>query len=216
MGFSKLILVLSNLPILVAFLLVIDGYRRFNKELRVFSIFIVLSTVLQILSLVLWFYRINNLPILHIYVGLGFVCLTWFYSTIMEDYIHKWVFAVIAILFLGFTVINMFIIQGPWSFCSNSLTVESILVIVFSLSTFNLFLNETVRKNNHQNLISLNWINAGLFLYFISCLLLFYFGEFITETTSVREFQSTWILHSIFSTVMYICFSIGIWKHRKR
>lgn len=213
MNFSKLILIVSNVPILIAFILVLVWFRNFGRELRVFSVFLIFSCLLQLTSLTLWYFSINNLPLLHIYVGLGFLFLAWFYSVLMQGFINKWVFWIVTALFLVFVTVNLLVFQDAFTFSSNALTVESVLVVVFSLSTFNLFLNDSVKAEKRLLLKSLNWINAGLFLYFASCIVLFYFGEFITRTTSVREFRSTWILHSFFSTIMYVCFIIGLWKH---
>lgn len=98
--------------------------------------------------------------------------------------------------------------------CSYMLTAESVLVIIFSLFTFILLLRDMsnefggVRK-------TISWINIGLFVYYTSSLLIFYFSDIMARAFPVYINQYTWVLHSIFSMFMYTCFFIALWKHPK-
>jgi hypothetical protein len=61
----------------------------------------------------------------------------------------------------------------------------------------------------------LTWINSGLFIYYVSSLLIFYFGQVITDTFSKELNRYMWIFHAFFSLVMYSCFFVGLWKRPK-
>lgn len=212
MNFTKLIIVLAHFPILITGIYALYRYKSFSYELKAFAWFIFFSTIIQLTSLSLWFKSINNMPLLHLYVSIGFVFLIQFYGSVLKGYINRKILWGIAIVFVLISLVNTLFFQNIYTFNSNALTLESVLIVIFSLFTFNLLLNQTVKEQKHQLLTSLNWINGGLFLYYSSCILLFYFGEVIIAAFSVKEFRYTWILHSFFSTVMYTCFIIAIWK----
>lgn len=215
MNLTKWILVSANLPILAAALYALWVYKRSVPVLKVFSWFIFLSAVIQLVSLVLWFYRINNMPLLHIYVCLGFLCLALFYKRVLESLVSPGIITTIAILFTCFTITNSVAIQNIHTFNSHALTAESVLVVILSLSTFIVLLNDAAKETRKDSISSLRWINSGLFIYFAADLLLFYFGKIILSEFPKSLSRYTWVLHSFFSTVMYICFIIGLWKQPK-
>ncbi len=187
-------------------------YRRLGRELKVFSWFLFLSGFIQLVSTIIWYNGKNNLPLLHLYVAVGFVCLAWFYSVVLKGFINQKIIWGAALLFTIFTVVNSLFIQNIYSFNSNALTVESVVIIILSLFTYMVLLNDIVREKRKHLIQSLNWINSGLFIYYTSNLLIFYFGEVITHTFSKDLNRYTWVFHTFFLLVMYSCFFVGLWK----
>jgi hypothetical protein len=208
---AKWIIPLSCVPNLLAAGYAIFIFRKLKSELKVFTWFLFLSCIIQLSSLALWWFRINNLPLLHVYVAAGFFCLAWFYKTVLRDFIDRRVLLVVLILFLIFTIINSLFIQTLFTFNSYALTAESVLIIIFSFSTFILSLNEMVKDTDEAKFKSINWINSGLFIYYSSSLLLFYFGNTM-QSFSTYVNQYSWIMLDCFSAIMYSCFFIGLWK----
>lgn len=155
------------------------------------------------------------MPLLHFYVAAGVPTLVWFYKTIMQEFINASIMWSIAGLFLVFTIINSLFIQNIYHFNSYALVVESIIVIILALFTFIFLLNDTMKETGIPDIKSLSWINTGLFIYYLSCLLIFYFGDAILSRFSKDLSGLTWIFHSFFSVVMYTCFIIGLWKRSK-
>lgn len=215
MSFGKIISLFSDVPVLITVLLVVRGYNTYSRSLKVFSWFIFLSGIIHFIALLFWYVGRNNMPVLHIYVALGLPCLIWFYKTVLGDFISSRIMWAIVILFLLFTVINSLVIQDIFRFNSNALVVESIIVVILALSTFIFFLNDTIKETGIKDIRSLTWINSGLFIYYLSCLLIFYFGDTILFRFSREQSRLTWVFHAIFSIVMYTCFIIGLWKHSK-
>lgn len=215
MSFSEIVIVVSHLPILLTVVYALIYYKQLGHELKVFSWFIFLSGIIQFISLGFWYAGKNNMPLLHVYVAAGFICLTWFYKTLLNGFINAKIIWLIAILFLLFTIINSLFIQPILTFNSYALTVESILIIILALFTFKFFLNDIVKEKSGKDIKSLNWINSGLFIYYSSSMLIFYFGSIITQSFSRNLNLYTWIFHSFFSIVMYTCFFIGLWKRSK-
>lgn len=215
MEIARVVIVSSHLPILLAAIYSFIHFRRFNVGLQIFSYFIFFTFLIQFSSLVLWFFSINNMPLLHFYVIGEFLFLSWFYQNILGEYINVRIIWIIVILFSLFSICNSIFFQNIFKFNSNSITVQSILVIILSSFSYIVFLNKIVKQRNNKDIPSLNWINSGLFIYHLSNLLIFYFGATIMDKLSVTLGLNAWILHSLFSIVMYTCFLIGLYKAEK-
>lgn len=215
MTISKAIIIISHVPILLTFVYVSMIGKTLSHELKVFSYYIFFSSIIQFISLAFWFIGKNNLPLLHLYVAGGFILLAWFYNTLLNSFINPRIIWSIAILFLFFTIANTIFFQGIYKFNSNALTVESVLIIIIALFTYIFFLNDIVKESTKHDIKSLNWINAGLFIYHSSTLIIFYFGTTIVQSFSRSLNQYTWVFNSFFSIVMYFCFFVGFWKRSK-
>lgn len=215
MDISKIVNQVSVIPIFVTVVYSIYVYKNLGKELKSFSWFLIFSGIIQLLSSALWYLRTNNLPLLHIYVAVGFYLIAHFYLQVLNGFINKKIIWSILLLFLVFTILNSIFIQSILTFASYSLTVESILIIILSLSTYIMLLDDIVRDKLKGLSGSLNWINSGLFIYYSSNLLIFYFGDTITHSFSKEVSRYTWVLHSFFSVIMYCCFFVGIWLRPK-
>jgi len=215
MRLFKIIGYLSDLPVLAAVITAALLYHKLSRPLKAFSWFVFLSGIIQLVSLLFALYRKNNMPLLHVYVALGFPFLAWFYKTVLGDFISTRIMWGAVILFLLFTITNSLFVQDIFRFNSHALVVESVLVIILALFTFIFFLNGTMREAGIQDIKSLTWINTGLFIYYLSCLLIFYFGDTILFRFSKDLSGFTWVFHAFFSIIMYTCFIIGLWKRSK-
>jgi hypothetical protein len=202
----------ASIPVLITVGYALLIYRKLKGELKTFVWFLFLSGFIELISRILWSQRTNNLPLLHLYTAGGFVCLAWFYSAVLKDFVSQKIIWVTTLLFLVFTLINSLFIQNIYTFNSYALTVESVLIIILSLFTYMVLLNDIVREKRKHLIKSLNWINSGLFIYYTSSLLIFYFGDLFTKQFPVYLNQYTWVLHALFSLVMYSCFFVGLWK----
>ncbi|MCZ8284241.1 MAG: hypothetical protein O9353_02195, partial [Bacteroidia bacterium] len=162
-----------------------------------------------------WFNRMNNMPLLHAYVGFGFPMLAVFYKKVLEGFISGAVIYSVAIVFFLLSVLNSLFLQSVFTFNSYALTLKSVLLIIFSLTTYILLLNETVKEQRKSLVSTINWINSGIFMYYVSNLLIFYFSGYFSRYFSLKFNLYTWVVHSFFSMVMYTFFFIGLWKRPK-
>lgn len=212
MTYVDVIIILSHLPILATVILAAYLYHSLGKSLKVFSWFVFLSGVVQFTSLAFCYAGINNMPLLHFYVASGGAMLVWFYKTVLGDFISPRIMWGIIVVFLLFTVINSIFVQDIFRFNSHAMAAESVIIIILALFTYIFFLNDTMKQSGVEDIKGLTWINSGLFIYYLSCLLIFYFGDTILFQLSKDLSRFTWIFHSFFSIVMYICFFVGLWK----
>jgi len=199
--------------IVAAYALVV--FKKLPHELRVFSWFIFLSAVIELVSRVLWLYSKNNLPLLHFYVAGGFVCLSIFYAEILRGFVEKYLMRGILIVFLSFTLVNSVFIQPLLTFNSYALTVESVIIVILSIFTYLVMMEDIVRKRRPGLEKCLNWINSGLFIYFASNLIIFFSADFFIQKFSKSFNLQTWMLHAFFLLIMYVCFFMGLWSRPK-
>ena len=212
MSVVRIIIIGSHIPVFAVALYALFIYARLRAELKPFAWFLFCSGLLQLVSLIFWFLEKNNLFILHALVPWGFVFLAGFYRKILAGFLHPIVLVVTASGFVLFSVINTMFFQPPVVFNSNALTVECILLLILSLSTYTLLLNKTEANLDRRAFAGVNWINSGVFIYHASTLLIFYFGEYITSNIGLELSQYTWMVHSAFSVIMYFCFWKGLWN----
>lgn len=215
MSVLKAILVASDVPVAIALVYTAVLYRRLGRSLKVFAVFVFVSALIQLASLGLWAAHTNNLPLVHIYVPLGFLCLAWFYSTVLGSFVDPRIIWYTAMAFVLFSVLNTAFIQPVHIFNSYALVTEAVLVIILALFTFLFFLNDTMRDTGIPDIKALTWINSGLFVYYLSSLLIYYFSNvtIFDPTAAIRKYP--WVFHSFFSMVMYSCFLTGLWKRSK-
>lgn len=210
--FTSSVIRFSSVPPLALAVYTLFIFRRLPDELKVFSWFIFLSGVIELISKMLWLNSQNNMPLLHVYVAAGFFVIALFYKKVLEGFIDPAIMWGIIVMFLLFTIINSLFFQTILTFNSYALTVEAVLIAILSLSTYMLMMNDIVRKNRLPIVKSLNWINSGLFIYYLSSLLIFYFSDHIIRSFPRLYNLQTWVLHAFFSMVMYCCFFIGLWN----
>lgn len=209
------IITIAYIPVLAAVITSLYLYRALGKALKVFSWFIFLSGAVQFTSLYLFYRNMNNLPLLHFYTAGGFVCLAWFYRVVLGNFIHRFVIWGITALFVLFCIINTLFVQPIRTFNSYELIAEAVLVIILSLFTFLYLLDSSARESGIPDIRSISWINSGLFIYFLSCFLIYYFSYIIVPRFSLGLRRVAWMFHAFFSVVMYSCFLLGLWKRQK-
>jgi hypothetical protein len=212
MSVARIIIIVSHIPVFAVALYALFIYTRLKVELKAFAWFLFCSGMLQLVSLIYWFLEKNNLFILHFLVPIGFVFLAAFYRNVLKGFLHPMILMVVAAGFVLFSVINTLYFQPLSVFNSNALTVECVLLVILSLSTYTLLLNKTIINRDSKAFAGINWINSGIFIYHSSTLLIFYFGEYITSNIDLELSRYTWVVHSAFSVIMYFCFWKGLWN----
>jgi hypothetical protein len=210
--FVKTYVLISHIPVLVSLIYGAILFKKLDQTLKIFCYFLFVSDLVQMLSLFCWFKGVNNLPILHVYVPIGFICLTYFYVTVLKGFINGNILWLGALFFLLLSVINSIWIQKPFTYNSYALSLESILIIIYSTSTFIFLLNHIFKESKTGLITSLNWINSGLFIYYLSSLIIFYFGNLLAVHSTSIFIKYTWAFHAFFSIIMYTCFIIALWK----
>jgi hypothetical protein len=215
MDFYFILVIASHVPVVFVALYALLKSRYFDIVFKRFTYFLYFNGAIQLCALVLLLFSINNLPLLHILVPAGYWCLSGFYNSVLTGFLDKRIIPVSTILFVVFSLINTSFFQPLTTFNSNALTVESILLLIMAVSTYVFFVQQAPHPHNQKVTSGLHWINSGLFIYHSSSLIIFYFGKTIIEQFSNTFALYTWVIHSVFSIIMYICFFVGLWKQPK-
>ncbi|MEO9482280.1 MAG: hypothetical protein ABJG47_02495 [Ekhidna sp.] len=213
---AKSVIDYSSIAAYVVGIYTILIYKKLPREMKYFSWFVFVSFVVQVIASIFYYNKENNLPLLHIYTVVGFVCLMIFYNQIFDGLIKPMILWVLAAVFVVYSILNSIFIQDIYTFNSYALSVEAVIIIILSLTTFVFLMNDIVKEKRIAVIKSISWINAGLFIYYSSSLLVFYFGNMIINFSKTPLVRYTWFIYALFSIIMYICFFIGLWNRPKR
>lgn len=213
---TKLILIVLHLPVIASMIYALAAKTREGNNVKLLKLFLITTGVLQLVSLGCWLLNINNLPVLHLLVPLRFVLIILIYRNILNGYIRTWVLYLLVTGFVLYSVINTLWTE-PWNtFNAQAMTIESVILVILSLSTYMFLMDKQMTKHLGDDLLPSEWINAGVFLYYTSSLLLMYFGEYIIRELNPQLNRYTWIMHGIFCIIMYYCFWRALWNYRTR
>ncbi|WP_430410091.1 hypothetical protein [Kordia sp.] len=199
---------LSSLTIVLPLLIGIWKYYRLSRMQQKLMYLIVLFSITELIANILWYQKLNNLPVYHIYTIIEFLCIIYIYKDALHTLFPQRVFTIIAVVFTAFCIINTFYFQSIFTFNSNATTMLGVLVIFLSISYFYTLLKEIKYTSLERN--PMFWGNAGFLIYFSSNLLLFFISNSISTEAAEVNFL-VWGLHAIVNIVLVIFFIIAIW-----
>ncbi|WP_046758112.1 hypothetical protein [Kordia jejudonensis] len=199
---------LSSLTIVLPLLIGIWKYFRLSTMQRKLFYLIVLFSITELIANILWYQKLNNLPVYHFYTILEFLCIIYIYKDVLYKLFPERICILIAGIFTVFCIVNMLFFQSIYVFNSNATTTLGVLVIFLSISYFYTLLKEIKYTSLERN--PMFWLNAGFLIYFSSNLLLFYISNSLsTEAAEVNYL--VWGLHAVVNIVLVIFFIIAIW-----
>lgn len=204
----------AHLPPIVVAVCAVFWYRRLNQAFRVFTGYLLLTGIVQLVALALWVVASNNMLLLHLYTPLGFALLVWFYRQVLAEYVRPVVGWMLTLLFVLFAIFNSVYLEGISVMNANALVVQAAMWIGFSLAAFYALwfsIGSAVSSVPYQ---AFYWINSGVFIYYTTSLVLFWNANSLWAYSRALN-QYSWAVHALVSTIMYGCFFVGIWKQQK-
>jgi hypothetical protein len=193
---------IGYLILLLNLILFLKGARNEGKAYKIFTCYLGVIFVVQIVSMIMMKNHINNLFLSHFYFIGQFLVLSLFYINILKERFQKKVvkfglflglialgiqYAVDVSLFLKFNLFEIFI--------------TSFLLILYATFHFYNMLNE--KKEFY-------YINMGVLIYLFGSTILFLVGN-LTIVLSPKMNKITWILNSILY-IVYQVFILVEWK----
>ena len=202
--------IIVPLAIIIPISASVARYKILPGELRLLSWYLIFSGVSNLITSILAFNRVNNMPAMHIYTGIEFVVLAIFYGRILPGgAIRKYQHFIIA-GFLLFCIINAWCGQGMHTYNSYTKSLEALCLIIFTISYFKRDLDES---NGHlQARSAITSINAGLLIYFSGSFVLFTLYNIIATHHTLTI--TLWMIHATLLLIMYMLFSIALWKYK--
>ena len=216
MPLVRFIMDASNIPPLLAAVLALIYFKKFDKRLFSFKLFLIFNSFIQISQLVLSSLKHHNLFLLHIDVPVEFALLAHFYYSFLNQYVDKRIFFTLISLFLLFSVINSVFIQPPDSFNSYTLIAEALVMIILSIFAFIVLLDPRSGMNKTPMGKIAALINSGIFINFSTTLLIYYFSNFLIKNADKNTVNYIWVYNDLASVVMYAFFIVAVWKHVKQ
>jgi len=193
---------IGYLILLLNLILFLKGVRNEGKAYKIFTCYLGVIFIVQIVSMIMMKNHINNLFLSHFYFIGQFILLSFFYINILKEKLQKKVvkfglcLGLIALgiqyasdvsLFLKFNLFEIFI--------------TSFLLILYATFHFYNMLNE--KKEFY-------YINMGVLIYLFGSTILFLVGN-LTIVLSPKMNKITWILNSILY-IVYQVFILLEWK----
>lgn len=193
---------IGYLILLLNLILFIKGFRNNGKAYSIFTWYLGVIFLVQITSMTLKKFNIDNLFLSHFYFIGQFVLLSLFYLHILKEEIQKKIVKVclvIGLLALGIQYVNDFSLFLKFNLFE--IFITSLLLILYATFHFYNMLNE--KKEFY-------FINIGVLFYLFGSTILFLVGN-LTIVLSPKMNKITWILNSILY-VLYQIFILVEWK----
>ena len=156
--------------------------------------------------------NVNNMPVIHIYTFLELILLSWFYLSIFKRPVIRWSIVVLAASVLIFLLMDTLLFGRIYRFNNNGKSLEALLIILLAVCYFIRALDHTDKATTKSNNPTFTYINAGLLLYFSSSLILFIINTIDPRYVSIS--LVVWDMHASFLLLMFILFSIALWKYK--
>lgn len=174
-------------------------------------ILVTLASGIDLMNLFLVKSRVNNFYLLHFYTSIEFSLWAIFYFMFYKE--HGGTYYLILGLIPVFLAVCYadYRINGLDGMDSFSISVESILLTLFSLTSFLIILNQEIFKDLLKE--PFFFINAGVLFYFLGDLCFFAFANYIYKT-EVQNYMASWTLHSLLNIVFNLLICVGFWKAR--
>jgi hypothetical protein len=184
------------------FVLFLRSFSLQDKAFKIFTVYLGVILVIQIVSNILSRFNINNLYLSHFYFVGQFIVLSFFYKVLLQEAYQKKIVTVG--LFVGLAVIGIQYMLDPSLFLKFNLFeifITSFLIINYAALHFYNILNE---KKEYY------YINMGILLYLFGSTILFIVGN-LTNILSTEYTKIPWILNSGLY-IVYQLFILLEWK----
>lgn len=154
----------------------------------------------------------NTLPLSHLYAYISFMLVCSFYYSILNGFINRKWFYLVAVLFTLFYLINLIFLQSIYEYPDLPFSVSSVIIIAFSIIYFLRIMVEA----KIQNLAGepLVWINAGILIYFTGNFFYHILFNYLLENSRQFLIQISFYFR-ILIALFYILIAIGFWKTKK-
>ena len=206
---------ISSFAVILPLLIALSKYHRLSKIQQKLVYLLITTLVVESISNVLWYQKINNLPVYHFYSIVEFILIVHIYKDELKKLFPKRFFYTIVAAFTIFSIVNMMYFQSLQTFNSNVTTLSGILVIFLALSYFYALLKEVKYSSLETN--PMFWLNAGFLIYFSSNLLLFFVNNSLFQESKAKKVSYLlWGLHTVVNIILIIFYTISVWVNPKQ
>lgn len=194
--------------------LIIGCYRyRFLKDNeKIILLLVIFATLTEFVNLFYEYLSISrNISLINIYFIVEALTISFFYYRSFESRNFRSLTVAAGVLFLVVSI-QQIMARDKDMMNHVSVTLESVMVSLFSVLTF----HQLLQKGVYSNILNapVFWINSAFLFYFTGNFFLHLFSSYLL-THSQYEFYELWGLwHSLVNIFFLILISIGFWKTR--
>ncbi|MBG6133465.1 hypothetical protein IWQ47_004875 [Aquimarina sp. EL_43] len=190
--------------------LILSGYKfkSLNIVQKKLLYLLIIVLIVESISNILWYKKINNLPVYHFFTVIHFLLIVNIYRRALSQTFSKYFFTSLSIGFVVFAIVNIVFFQDLLTFNSNATTLMGAIIIFLSLSYFYALLKEVKYSTLETN--PMFWINSGFLIYFSSSLILFFMNNTLFKGVTEAS-HILWGLHAVINIVLTIFYTVAIW-----
>jgi len=200
------------LSILIPVSIGLYKYKSADSAAKSILYYLLLSGLINLIALVLVIkFRMQNLPLLHLYTIVEAVVILNYFRIIFVDKKVKRTIATLIVVFPLICILNFIFIQDIFTFNTHTRPLEAILLTFFSL--FYLYKSNFI-ENWLQEPIS--WFNVGIVIYFPLAFLIFASSNYLILVSKNKELNDiVWKINATLSLLMYFAFARGFMLIKK-
>lgn len=197
---------------LIPFWVGVFRFRKMTNVHRALWVLVIAAVITEIVAVSWGRYGIykNNLPLYHLYIFVEFALLARVFSFGFEGLLGEKKLVWVVCGFLGLVILNSLFFQPLDTMPTNTRTLESLLLLGFSLRYFFLVLKEL--KVFYLEKTFMFWVSSAILIFFSGNLLLFITSTYLLDPLVVPEstYNEVWAIHGFLNLLLYLLYSIAL------
>lgn len=203
-------LLITNMAEVILFINIVLSLIYFwnrSNLLRIFSLLLIFSSIIQVVAKVMWLQKMNNLPLLHFYTLGEFIIISLVYREIFsknrfwQSYIF-WHIGIVSSLIIA----NSIFFQPITVFNSNAKTLTQVIYMVYAISYF-----MQANYNAQHHVIKI--INSAILLYYTGSLFIFMFSNVLLGLE--QRHNLFWVANALLYLIFQLLVFTAIWQFRQ-
>jgi len=198
----------SGYSILLPLTMGIFRLSTLRKELKTLLLFIFIAAAFELITIYMASIEVESISLFPIYILIEFFFFVVIYRMVLVSDLWKRVILYSAIVFAILFVLNLFFFWESDKMSSYIRSLESILIIVFTLAYFYQAIENLLVPSLNQD--PMFWVNTALLVYFSGNLIFFIISNYLLEQ-SRQLLMEAYLIHSILIIIRNLLFTIGLW-----
>ena|ERR1035437_4293770 len=195
-------------PLIVGFVFI----RHLKPNFIVLLYLLCADLLTELIAHIFQKYNLHNLFIYRSFTLVQFVMLSVFFIKTLSPSKIALFIKIFIFVFFGIALFDLYK-NGFNTPDDLSLAVSSVLLMIYSLLTFNYIIQNPV----HTNILSmpLFWFITAVLIYFSSGLFLFIFSGYVLNFSNNFHYE-LWSINSLLNIIFNLLIAIGFWKTKHR
>ncbi len=185
--------------------LFIYSYKKNHRNLsfRLFSIYLIMSLIVNLSVFILAQFKIHNLYFSHYYFILQFILLSLFYRTLFSKNQRR-----IVLIVLGVVLCLLVIQYALWPELYFKFNTTEIFLTCFPIVVYSMI----HLYNSLNNSPKYMYINAGILIYLTTSTLIFILGDYLSGISNAAV-KNIWFINAVLYVTYLVLIFIEWWKN---